>query len=133
MENQNTLFWNPTTFTVPEEQTMATEDTNNPSPKTNKTSAARFDTLRKAYHDAGSPEARARVIAEDPTTARDGIMLARRMESEVLPWTTRQMRRAEETQVGGAAITLGIAGGLVTAGTLVYQGSKWVWNYFRPV
>jgi len=113
---------------------MAENETNQEAKKTTtKADVSKFDDLSRQYRTAASPEARAKIVSENPDLMKQGVLNARRLEREALPLITAGLHKAEETTVGSVAIGACMIGGGVTVGTLLYTGGKWLWNYFRPV
>lgn len=103
------------------------------APKTNKQDLSKFDALAREYCSAPSPEARAKVIAENPDLMKSGILARRRLEREALSLGGSILNRADENQVGGALHFGGVLGGLGILGVGIYKGVMWGWHYFRPV
>lgn len=109
------------------------DETKDNAPKTSNKDLSKFDSLAREYCSAPSPEARAKVIAENPDLMKQGILARRRLEREALPFFTALLHRGEETTVGSIGIGAAILGGLGFAGLYTYKGVMAAWHWFRPV
>lgn len=92
---------------------------------------AKYDEVVKKFQQAPTPEEQATILAADPETVEKGVRLMRKLERKGMPLYFQVTERLQENTV---VDKLRAARDLATAYRAVrdvYDGAKWVYQYFK--